>query len=346
MDSSILAAFVVNVTEKEHSMIEQQDTITQEVAPYSGPTWTPSLEQLIAAWLHAKHGRSQSSETLRTYSTYISQFREVLQAAGIDFDGPPSMVALLAQGWAAQVTDVESIAPATYNLRITTLSSFFEYGIKHDVFTLNPMRKVDRRSVESQDYALPLDEDEVTKRLAAIDRSTLIGLRDYAIISLAVTTGRRKQELANLRFGDFRFGGTKTVVTWQRTKGGGKMTDELTAGTSAAIVAYLQEAFGSRLGALTEDQPIWLICARNRAGLPMHASALRKIWIRHLGVPKIHTSRHTFACAMENAGARLSDIGAKLGHRNLSTTSIYMARLHAAENPFGQKLEAAFGIQQ
>ncbi len=255
---------------------------------------------------------------------------------------------MLAQGWASQGRGVgrESVTGATFNLKITVLSSFFEYAMRHNALERNPMKLVDRRSMEPSDYAQPLDEDEVTKRLAAIDRSTLLGKRDYAIIALAVTTGRRKSELANLRFGDFRFGGTKTIVTWQRVKGGGKMTDELTAGTSAAIVAYLQEAFGSRLGELTNDQPIWLICAKNRAGKVMHASALRKIWLRHLGVPKIHTSRHTFACAMENAGARLSDIGSKLGHRNLSTTSVYMARLHAAENPFAAKLEANFGIQQ
>ncbi len=327
-------------------MIDQE--ITQELTIPSGPTWQPSLEQCISGWLHAKFGKSQSEETLYKYTDVITKFREILHKAGTDLDGDPALVAMLAQGWAAQGKGVgrESVTGSTFNLKVTVISSFYEYAMRHNALQRNPMKLVDRRSMEPSDYAQPLDEDEVTKRLAAIDRSTLLGKRDYAIIALAVTTGRRKQELANLRFGDFRFGGTKTIVTWQRVKGGGKMTDELTAGTSAAIVAYLQEAFGRRLGELTNDQPIWLICARNRAGQPMHSSALRKIWLRHLGVPKIHTSRHTFACAMENAGARLSDIGSKLGHRNLSTTSVYMARLHAAENPFAAKLEANFGIQQ
>ncbi len=327
-------------------MIEQDST--QEITAYSGPTWQPSLDQLVAAWLHAKHGRSQSAETLRTYTDIITKFRAVLVAAGTDLDGEASLVALLAQGFASQGKGIgrESVTGSTFNLKVAVISSFYEYALRHRALQFNPMKLIDRRSMEPSDYAQPLDEDEVTKRLAAIDRSTLLGKRDYAIIALAVTTGRRKSELANLRFGDFRFGGTKTIVTWQRVKGGGKMTDELTAGTSAAIVAYLQEAFGSRLGELTNDQPIWVICAHNRAGQVMHSSALRKIWLRHLGVPKIHTSRHTFACAMENAGARLSDIGSKLGHRNLSTTSVYMARLHAAENPFAAKLEANFGIQQ
>jgi len=122
--------------------------------------------------------------------------------------------------------------------------------------------------------------------------------------------------------------------------------DKIPAATSAAIADYLVAAFGDHLGELTDDSPIWLICARNRAGQPMHASALRKIWYKRLGTFKIHASRHTFAVGMEEAGARLSDIGARLGHNSLQTTRLYMTRLHSAENPFAAKLEANFGIQQ
>jgi len=47
---------------------------------------------------------------------------------------------------------------------------------------------------------------------------------------------------------------------------------------------------------------------------------------------------------MERAGASLSDIGARLGHANLKTTSDYMVRLHSSENKYAGALEKMFGI--
>ena len=46
-----------------------------------------------------------------------------------------------------------------------------------------------------------LDVGDVRRRLAQIDRTTLAGQRDYALLSVALITGRRRAELAGLRTG-------------------------------------------------------------------------------------------------------------------------------------------------
>ena len=48
-------------------------------------------------------------------------------------------------------------------------------------------------------------EDEVTKLLASIDRSTALGKRDYAILMLASHTGLRSSDIINLSFGDINY---------------------------------------------------------------------------------------------------------------------------------------------
>ena len=47
---------------------------------------TAPVEAAIAAWLHAKHGRSGSAETLAAYSRTIQEFRALLHARGLDLD--------------------------------------------------------------------------------------------------------------------------------------------------------------------------------------------------------------------------------------------------------------------
>jgi site-specific recombinase XerD len=47
---------------------------------------------------------------------------------------------------------------------------------------------------------------------------------------------------------------------------------------------------------------------------------------------------------MEEAGAKVSEIQAKLGHESLATTGRYLAQLRSAENKHGKQLEVMFGI--
>ena len=51
--------------------------------------------------------------------------------------GTPSVVAPAAQGWAASSKRAATVAPNTYNQRLASLSSFYQYAIKHEVLTAN-----------------------------------------------------------------------------------------------------------------------------------------------------------------------------------------------------------------
>jgi len=65
---------------------------------------------------------------------------------------------------------------------------------------------------------------------------------------------------------------------------------------------------------------------------------------RRLGVSKVHKMRHTWARRMEEEGAKVSDIQARLGHESLATTGRYLAVLGQAENKHADAISKAFGL--
>ncbi len=181
------------------------------------------LELAIIAWLDAKGKRSGSAKTATAYRATLQSFRSYLFAQRLDLDGPPQAVALLAQQWAGLGTP----APATYNQRLAIISSFYSYALKHALLPANPIGRVDRRPVQSYGAAQALDYAELRRRLALIDRTTARGLRDYALLAVALQTGRRLSELAALRWSALQLRGDKLTIRWQRTKGGKQMQDLL-----------------------------------------------------------------------------------------------------------------------
>lgn len=315
------------------------------LVPYTPPTeYVLSLDGCIAAWLKNKSERTGSAKTKRAYSDTITGFRALLQSAHpvpLDLDSTDMRAIRLAAESFAAGTGVSS---ATFNQRLAILSSFYTYAIKQEVLDKHPIKLIDRRPPQEKDAALPMSDTDVMQALASIDRGTVEGLRDYALLSLAVTTGRRSRELASLVWSDIRVTSKKMLVTWQRTKGNKQMRDEIEPRTRAALLSYLHALYGADLGRLAKDAPVFVSLSKNNYKGGLSLQAVSDICKKHLGTSKVHTTRHTFAVNLEKAGASLSEIGARLGHASLKTTSEYMKRLHSAENPHAAKLGEMFGI--
>ncbi len=101
------------------------------------PEHVNRVDLALAAWLHAKAGRSGSRETKLAYAATITAFRELVQDAGLDLDGDGVAITLLAQQWAGHGDP----APATYNRRLAILSSFYRYAAQQRLLpTDNPIR--------------------------------------------------------------------------------------------------------------------------------------------------------------------------------------------------------------
>jgi len=167
-----------------------------------------------------------------------------------------------------------------------------------------------------------LTDQELKQFLAAFDRTTAKGRRDYAMARCLVDLGLRAGEVARLTLEHFDWRhGTLQIVGAK-----GRRADilPLPVETGRAIVQYLRKARPKgRCGALFTrhiaplDHPLtteivsWAMrCAYARAGLS-------KPW------PGCHALRHSFACRLLNAGASIKDIADMLRHRSLNSTTIY-----------------------
>ena len=218
-----------------------------------------SLDQCIDAWLKAKKGRSGSGKTETAYKDGITEFRALLSSAGRDLDADASIIGPLAEGW-AQICkrEGETVSPATYNQRLAILSSFYHYAIKHEVLTDNPIARVDRRVVNSTQRAHVIAQSGVKRGLQKIDCSTLEGKRDYAMLSIALATGRRVSEIANLRYGHIQKQGDTARILWPHCKGNKQMSDTLQVKATDALYEYLYALYGKDLYQTAKDAPVWV----------------------------------------------------------------------------------------
>lgn len=296
-----------------------------------------------AAWIHSKSTRSGSQRTERAYRDTLTRFRYALQNVGLDLDSDPARVADVVQVFCSQSWgNGEEVSAGTFNQRAAIISSFYQFAHKRRLLSgENPVDLVERRPSNDYDSAHALEPAEVADALAAIDRTTLAGKRDYALLATALYTGRRLSELLNMTWGDISWSNGLATVTFPRAKGAKKMIDQLPASISRAILEWTEAAHKSPTG----DTYLWVSVSNNSFGRKLSKTGASQIVSRHLGTTKFHTTRHTMASAMEQTGAPVSEIQQRLGHSNLATTSRYLQSLKRAQNQYGGALASLLGIE-
>jgi integrase len=306
------------------------------------------IELAISAWLDAKSKLSGSAKTLRAYQDTITGFRQALQRVHLDLDAPARDVALVLQAWASRdTTGQHEVTANTFNQRLAILSSFYAFARKRQLLLVeNPVSLVDRRKVYAYAHAVALTPQAVTRALRKINRETLPGKRDYALLAVAFHTGRRVAELAGLRWGHVQIEDNRVTLTFPHAKGGKVMRDTLPGAVGRALLEYLYAAYGDDLSTLASDAPIWLSFSRVVQGTPLTVRSISNLCEKYLGTGKAHVLRHTFARSMEDAGAKVSEIQSRLGHASLATTGRYLAALHSAENTHGEDLARMFGMDE
>jgi integrase len=176
---------------------------------------------------------------------------------------------------------------------------------------------------------------------------------DYALLAILFQTGRRLSEVVALRWGHVQVQGKKVTLVFEHCKGGKTMRDTLSMPVATALLEWLSVAYDGNLRALQKDAPLWISFTRRSASKedaaptippPLTPRSVANICEKHLGISKVHVTRHTWARTMEDVGAKISDIQAWLGHESLATTGRYLAALKQAENTHADTLASLFGL--
>ncbi|HYT34331.1 MAG TPA: site-specific integrase, partial [Ktedonobacteraceae bacterium] len=170
-------------------------------------------------------------------------------------------------------------------------------------------------------------------------------MRDYALLSVALATGRRVSEIAGLRYKHLHRDGNTCVVDFDHLKGKKTATNRLAPRTTSALYAYLECIYPGQLLTLPGDAPIWVSFSDRNKGQAIGTRTLANICEAYLGTSKTHAPRHTLAVTMHNKHAKITDISRALGHSNVAITSDYLEEHLSYENPLAAELEDEFGIE-
>lgn len=261
------------------------------------------IQEVIGGWLQSKHQRSGSQKTLATYQVTLLDFRNELLRIGLDLDSSDiGALAFAAQDWAERPrrNDRRPVSPATYNLRLAVISSFYRYARRHGLQTTtgslvdNPVEFMDR-VIPQVTPSTPLDINDVAIRLATIDRRCLAGKRDYALLLVALATQRSLSELAALQWEHVTLTQSGVILTFPRIKGGGAAHYRLPAKVTDALLDWLTAIYGQHTSTFAPDLPLWISLAeRNHTfGHQLSIRGIALIYQARLGNSKTEALRAT-----------------------------------------------------
>ena len=168
-------------------------------------------------------------------------------------------------------------------------------------------------------------KDELERLIAAIDRGSPKGKRDYAIILLACLLGLRVTDIKNLTMDNFHWAEKKLVFIQSKTKQ--HLSLPLTPELGWAVIDYL------RYGRPQIESPYVFVRHMAPYG-PFakgdHLSQLIASYMERAHLPKLkkkrgmHSLRHTLASMLLENDTPLALISDILGHTDTDSTAIYL----------------------
>lgn len=189
-----------------------------------------------------------------------------------------------------------------------------------------------------------LTSRQVKEVLEGVERDSLKGLRDYAILTLMVTGGLRDIEVSRADIGDLRTAGESTVLYIQG-KGRDEKTDyiKISPQVERAIRAYL-----TARGTVGDTEPLFTSTSNNNSGQRMTTrsiSGIVKNRLKQAGYdsPRLtaHSLRHTAVTLSLLAGRDLAEVQQFARHANIATTMIYNHSIEQAKNGCSEAIAQA-----
>ena len=267
-----------------------------------------------------------SAKTVQTYKRALNQFAKFLQRQEITEPTADTI-----RAYKRELT--ASLKPASVQAYIFTVRRFFAWteaeGLYPNIAGQIKGAKIDREP--KKDY---LTSAQVKAVLSKIDRSTVQGKRDYAIIALMVTCGLRDIEVSRADKKDLRTVGNNTALFIQG-KGHTEKADFviIPEATEAAIREYLSarpDASEALFTSLSNNSKGQRMTTRSISGVCKEAMKAAGYDSERLTA---HSLRHTaVTLALIANGGNIQEAQQFARHANISTTQIYAHNLEKQNN--------------
>lgn len=267
-------------------------------------------------YLRAERGLRDAS--VRLYRHHLAQFEAYLRTIGI----------MELQALSLTVLDA-FVAESSRRLGRTSMRSlcgilrmFLRYLHRQRLIARDLSATVESpRAYRLATIPRSITWDEVRRMLEVVDRRTVGGKRDYAILLLLVTYGLRAREVAALTVDDLNWKHDRLRIP--ERKAGHSTAYPLSPTVGAALVEYLQhgrpQAADRRVffRVLAPQRPLTAAAVAKRASHYLHRAGI--------AVPRAgsHTLRHTCVQRLVDAKFPFKLIGDYVGHRAPASTEIY-----------------------
>jgi len=275
---------------------------------------------------------SQMEASPHTITSYRDTFRLLLKFAGEKTGKVPTKLSIedLDVGMIGVfLDDIENArknSARSRNTRLAAIRSFFRFVAIHEPAYMfhcqkilsMPGKRYVRRNVEF------LNVQEMQALLNAPDRSTWIGHRDHAILTIALQTGLRASELVNLQCCDV------VIETGAHVRCEGKGRKQRATPLRRETVTVMKNWLKERQG--SGHDPLF----PTMRGDKMSRDALEHLVKRHIkaaskSCPSLigkrvspHVLRHSTAMDLLHHGIDQAVIALWLGHESIETTQVYI----------------------
>jgi integrase/recombinase XerD len=224
---------------------------------------------------------------------------------------------------------IKTLAGYTYKTveqNICSLRTFFRFLLETGEVQIDYASKTPMVQARKQTRIPSVwTEDELKKLIAAIDRGSPKGKRDYAIILIACCLGLRCTDIKNLKMEHFHWGEKKLVFTQSKTRQ--PLSLPLTPEVGWAVIDYL------KYGRPKINSPYVFVKHIAPYGPFSEGDHLNQIIKRYMELAHLptlkkrrgmHSLRHTMASMLLEKDTPLSTISDILGHVDTNSTAVYL----------------------
>ena len=226
--------------------------------------------------------------------------------------------------------------PRSIQRHLSSAKGFFRFLKKNNLITSSPFELVTAPKSPSNlpDVLSPEDIEQ----LLNFKPSSVIEIRDMAIVEVMYSSGLRVTETVNINIADF-----EEEMSFLRVLGKGSKTRLVPMGRFA--VSAINNWIVERKKIATNTDALFLNSKGTRLTVRSVQLRLKKMALKQ-GLPPIHPHmlRHSFATHMLESSGDLRTIQELLGHSSLSTTQIYtkldyqhLAKIYDKSHPRAKK---------
>jgi site-specific recombinase XerD len=279
-----------------------------------------SIEASLEAFeFHLRSCRGACDKTCSEYRRYVRDFLETKFANGI-LDAKRLVATDLIDFVAKRASRYK---PKTAQLVAIALRSFLRFLLLNGLCNAELVQAVPTIAHwRLSQLPATLGDNQVELLLASFDRSTAMGLRDYAMALCFTGLGLRAHEVAQISLDDINWRAGTLTIPKNKTRRAGILP--LPPQVGEGIAAYLR-----RGRPFTRARRVF-VRHTTPVGSPIKTTGVRAVIHRAFSRAKIetpskgtHILRRTAATRMIRQGATLKEIADVLRHESLETTQIY-----------------------